>query len=58
MFDKNAKKKKCIKRIHLVTDGGLFDRKAFYKIEIVFIHYPMIKNTKFSECYFYMNTNI
>ena len=39
--------KKCTKRIHLVTDDGLFDRKAFYKVEIVFIRPPMIKNTKF-----------
>ena len=36
MFDK--KQKSCIKRIHLVTDDGLYDRKAFYKVEIVFIH--------------------
>ena len=35
MFDK--KQKSCIKRIHLVTDDGLHDRKAFYKVEIVFI---------------------
>ena len=50
--------KKCIKRIHLVTDDGLFDLKAFYKVEIVFICPPMVKNTKFSGYYFYMNTNI
>ena len=36
MFDK--KQKNCIKRIHLVTDDGLYDRKTFYKVEIVFIH--------------------
>ena len=36
MFDK--KQKPCIKRIHSVTDDGLYDRKAFYKVEIVFIH--------------------
>ena len=35
MFDK--KQKSCIKRIRLVTDYGLYDRKAFYKEEIVFI---------------------
>ena len=35
MFDK--KQKSCIKRIYLVTDDGLYDRKAFYKVEIVFI---------------------
>ena len=36
MFDK--KKKSCVKRIHLVTDDGLCDRKTFYKLKIVFIH--------------------
>ena len=36
MFDK--KQKSCVKRIHLVTDDGLYDRKAFYKVKIVFIH--------------------
>ena len=36
MFDK--KQKSCIKRIHLVTDDGLYEWKAFYKVEIVFIH--------------------
>ena len=36
MFDK--KQKSCIKCIHLVSDDGLYDRKAFYKVEIVFIH--------------------
>ena len=34
MFDK--KQKKCVKRIHLVPDDGLYDRKAFYKLKIVF----------------------
>ena len=34
MFDK--KQKIFVKRIHLVTDDGLYDRKAFYKIKIVF----------------------
>ena len=34
MFDK--KQKRCVKSIHLVTDDGLFDRKAFYTIKIVF----------------------
>ena len=34
MFDK--KQKSCVKRIHLVTDDGLYDRKAFYTIKIVF----------------------
>ena len=35
MFDK--KQKSCIKRIHLVTDDGLYDQKAFCKMEIIFI---------------------
>ena len=34
MFDK--KQKNCAKRIHLVIDDGLYDRKAFYKVKIVF----------------------
>ena len=34
MFDK--KQKSCVKHIHLVTDDGLYDGKAFYKVEIVF----------------------
>ena len=35
MFDK--KQKSCAKRIHLVTDDGLYDRKAFYTVKIVFL---------------------
>ena len=34
MFDK--KQKSCVKRIHLVTDDGLYDRKAFYEGKIGF----------------------
>ena len=34
MFDK--KQKTCVKRIHLATDGGLCNRKAFYTVKIVF----------------------
>ena len=34
MFDK--KQKSCVKRIHLVTDDGLYDRKGFYTVKIVF----------------------
>ena len=34
MFDK--KQKSCVKRIHLVTDNGLYDRKAFYKVKNVY----------------------
>ena len=35
MFDK--KQKSCVKRTHLVTDDGLYNRKAFYKVKIVFL---------------------
>ena len=31
MFDK--KQKSCVKRIHLLTDDGLYDRKAFYTVK-------------------------
>ena len=34
MFDK--KQKRCVKRIHLVTDDALYSRKAFYTVEIGF----------------------
>ena len=36
-------KKSCVKRIHLVTDDGLYDRKAFYTIKIVFYLSSKIK---------------
>ena len=36
IFDK--KQKSCLKRIHLVTNDGLYVRKTFYKVKIVFIH--------------------
>ena len=35
MFDK--KQKRFVKRIHLVTDDGLYHRKAFYTVKKVFI---------------------
>ena len=35
MFDK---KQKRVKRIHLVTDGFLYDWKAFWKLKVVFIN--------------------
>ena len=34
MFDK--KQKSCVKCIHLETDDGLCNRKAFYIVKIVF----------------------
>ena len=38
MFDK--KQKSCVKCIHLVTDDGLYDQKASYKVKIIFV-YPV-----------------
>ena len=35
MFDK--KQKSCVKRIHLVTDDSIYNRKAFYTVKIVFL---------------------
>ena len=32
----NKKQKSCVKRIHLANDDGLYDRKAFYKVKIIF----------------------
>ena len=37
----NKKQKSCAKRIHLVTDDGLYDRKAFYTLKIVFFIHPL-----------------
>ena len=34
MFAK--RQKSFVKRIYLVTDDGLYERKAFYKVKIVF----------------------
>ena len=34
MFDK--KQKRCVKRIHLVIDNGLYEQKAFYTVKIAF----------------------
>ena len=41
-----------MKRIHLVTDDGLYDWKAFYKVEIVFLP-PMcvILFDVFNQCF-------
>ena len=30
------KQKSCVKRIDLVTNDGLYDQKAFYKVKIIF----------------------
>ena len=39
MFDK--KQKSCVKCIPLVTDDGLYDQKAFYKVKIVYVCCPL-----------------
>ena len=39
MFDK--KQKSCVRRIHLLTDDGLYDRKAFYTVKTVFYSFFM-----------------
>ena len=37
MFDK--RQQSCVKRIHVVTDDGLYNEKSFYKVKTVFIHH-------------------
>ena len=32
----NKKQQSCVERIHLVTDDGLYDQKAFYTEKIIF----------------------
>ena len=39
MLDK--KQKSCVKRIHLVTDDGLYNRKAFYDVKKFFFSFSM-----------------
>ena len=41
MFDK--KQNSCVKHFHLVTDDGLYDRKAFYTVKIAFYSSSMPK---------------
>ena len=45
MFDK--KRKGCIKRIHLVTDDGLYDWKAFYTVKIGFFYSSFMNDGEF-----------
>ena len=47
MFDK--KQKSSVKRIHLVTDDGLYNRKAFYTVKIVFYSSSM-NDGEFINC--------
>ena len=42
MFDK--KQKSCVKRIHLVTDDCLYNRKASYTVKNAFYSSSKIRN--------------
>ena len=53
MFDK--KQKRCVKRIHLVTDDGLNDRKAFYTVKIVF-YLSSMNDGEFINYYYMYNS--
>ena len=55
MFDK--KQKSCVKRIHLVTDDGLYDRKAFYTVKIVFYSSSM-NDVEFINYIYYIYVSI
>ena len=53
MLDK--KQKGCVKRIHLVTDDGLNDRKAFYTVKIVF-YLSSMNDGEFINYYYMYNS--
>ena len=53
MFDK--KQKSCVTRIHLVTDDGLYDQKAFYEVKFVF-YSTNINDGEFINYYFRIHT--
>ena len=53
MFDK--KQKGCVKPIHLVTDDGLNDRKAFYTVKIVF-YLSSMNDGEFINYYYMYNS--
>ena len=50
MFDK--KQKSCVKRIHLVTDDGLYDRKVLYPVKFVFYSSSIVIIQEHLEFYF------
>ena len=50
MFDK--KQKSCVKRIHLVTDDGLYDRKVLYPVKFVFYSSSIVTIQEHLEFYF------
>ena len=54
MFDK--KQKSCVKRIHLITGDGIYDRKAFYTEKIVFYSASM-NDGKFINNFRYIPTS-
>ena len=56
MFDK--KQKTCVKLIHLITDDGLYDRKAFYKVRIVFIFPQKLYKSCKKDIYTPMRRNV
>ena len=43
-YDSIKKQKRCIICIHLITDDGLYDRKALYKVKNCFYLLFMIDN--------------
>ena len=49
----NEKQKSYVKRIHLVTDDRLYDRKAFYTVKIVFYSSSM-NDGEFINYYFWV----
>ena len=50
MFDK--KQKSCVKRIHLVADDGLYDRKVLYPVKFVFYSSSIVIIQEHLEFYF------
>ena len=58
MFDK--KQKSSVKRIHLVTDDGLYNRKAFYTVKIVcfFLIHPQYISKQILQVYFIFSGSI
>ena len=43
------KQKSFIKCIHVITDDGLYDQKAFYKVKIVFFYSSSKNHTDFDK---------
>ena len=47
----NKNQKSCVKRIHLVTDDGLCNRKAFYTVKIVFFYSSSMNDDEMTITY-------